>query len=181
MPRLRDRKVLVDGLTQQPMLWEVEGFAFADDFDSEGGRYRNLILPSDPSGPVITDSTLIVQPAVAVEQREAELRGREAADGRSVAPVPSSDRAPAAPEAPAVARKRRYFGTKTLRPDRYALDFKTLADEVLAPLSATPGVRLTVRVEIEAETDEGFDDGKIRTVSENANVLKLEQSSFEDE
>jgi hypothetical protein len=61
------------------------------------------------------------------------------------------------------------------------MDFKTLADEILAPLSATPEVRLTVRVEIEAEADSGFDDGKVRTVSENAAVLKFEQSSFEDE
>jgi hypothetical protein len=35
-------------------------------------------------------------------------------------------------------------------------------------------------VEVEAETDAGFDEGKIRTLSENAKVLKFEQSSVED-
>ena len=40
---------------------------------------------------------------------------------------------------------------------------------------------LTVRVEIEADAESGFDEGKVRTVSENATVLKFEQSSFEVE
>jgi len=76
--------------------------------------------------------------------------------------------------------KRRYFGTKVLRSERYALDFKTLAEEVLAPLAAVPGVRLSVRVEIEAESSAGFDEAKMRTVSENAGTLKFEQSGFEE-
>ena len=64
--------------------------------------------------------------------------------------------------------------------DRYASDFKKLADEILSPLGATPGVTLTVTIEIEATAPEGFDDAKVRTVSENASTLKLEQSGFEE-
>jgi len=54
-----------------------------------------------------------------------------------------------------------------------------VADEVLAHLR-TEGVHLTVRVEIEATSTTGFDETKVRTVSENANTLKFEQSGFED-
>jgi hypothetical protein len=39
---------------------------------------------------------------------------------------------------------------------------------------------LNVTVEIEATTPDGFDDAKVRTVSENAATLKFEQSGFED-
>ena len=51
---------------------------------------------------------------------------------------------------------------------------------VLAPLAATADVRLTIRIDIEATTPGGFDTSKIRTVSENSNTLKFEQSEFEE-
>jgi hypothetical protein len=57
---------------------------------------------------------------------------------------------------------------------------KKLADEVLGPLGATPGVTLNVTIEIEATTTAGFDDAKVRTVSENAATLKFEQRGFEE-
>ncbi len=39
---------------------------------------------------------------------------------------------------------------------------------------------LNVTIEIEATTPDGFDDAKVRTVSENAATLKFEQSGFEE-
>ena len=86
-------------------------------------------------------------------------------------------RSPARPEPPG---KTRFFGSKRLQADRYASDFKKLADEVLGPLGATPGVTLNVTIEIEATAPDGFDDAKVRTVSENAATLKFEQSGFEE-
>jgi len=41
-------------------------------------------------------------------------------------------------------------------------------------------VTLNVTIEIEATTPTGFDDGKARTVSENAATLNFEQSGFEE-
>ena len=67
-----------------------------------------------------------------------------------------------------------------MQADRYASDFKKLADEVLGPLGATPGVTLNVTIEIETTTPDGFDDAKVWTVSETATTLKFEQSGFEE-
>lgn len=39
---------------------------------------------------------------------------------------------------------------------------------------------LNVTIEIEATAPEGFDDAKVRTVSENAATLKFEQRGFEE-
>lgn len=50
----------------------------------------------------------------------------------------------------------------------------------LYPQSATPGANLKVTIEIEATNASGFDEGKVRTVSENARTLKFEQSGFEE-
>jgi hypothetical protein len=172
---------MVDGLTDQPLIWQHDGFGFADDYDEATNTYRNLVLPGDPSGPVITDQTLLVQPERAIARREKDLPSFRP---QPPVPEPGPDVPPRPVPVPTPDRpltKSRYFGTKMLRADRYALDFKNLADEVLAPLSAGAGVRLTVRVEIEAESLAGFDEAKIRTVSENATVLKFEQSAFEDD
>src|SRR4051794_40691173 len=47
MPRLRDRAVLDAGLTGRQLLWEEEGFALADAYDDESGKYRGLVIPTD--------------------------------------------------------------------------------------------------------------------------------------
>jgi predicted AAA+ superfamily ATPase len=179
MPRLRDRGVLDTGLSGPHLLWEQEGFALADGYDETSAKYRGLVLPTDGITVAVTDGTLIVRPERAKSQRAAEV---------SVDPEPSvasgSGSEPGiGPETHLAHRppsRTRFFGSKRLQADRYAMDFKKLADEVLGPLGATPGVTLHVTVEIEAVAPDGFDDAKARTVSENAATLKFEQSSFEE-
>jgi len=182
MPRLRDRGVLNAGLTAAVLIWTSDGFALAEGHDTASGRYRGLMIPNDHCDAAITDATLVVRPDLAQQQREAELPDAatvktEQADSDSVKGATEPAVGPQARRA----AKTRYFGTKQLSPDRYGTDFKKVADEILSHLSATSGVHLTVRVEIEAITDAGFDSNRIRVVSENATTLKFEQSSFEDQ
>jgi predicted AAA+ superfamily ATPase len=177
MPRLRDRAVLNLGLTGPQLLWEQEGFALADGYDDASGKYRAMLLPTDGMTVTVTDATLIVRPERAKAQREAEVRN-EPPVGPGPGPEPGSGAQP--PSLPTTPGKTRFFGSKRLQADRYASDFKKLADEVLGPLGATPGVTLNVTIEIEATTTGGFDDAKVRTVSENATTLKFEQSGFEE-
>ena len=73
----------------------------------------------------------------------------------------------------------RFIGSKTLNPERYGLDFKKIADELLAHLAAIPGVQLDIRVEIDAHMPEGADESKVRTVKENAAALKFQTAEFE--
>jgi len=179
MPRLRDRAVLDAGLTGPQLLWEHEGFALADGYDDATGRFRALVLPSDPVAVAVTDATLIVRPERAKAQRAAERPADEAASGSEpgALPEPGPDLEPGPPKSPATTR---FFGSKRLQADRYASDFKKLADEILGPLAATPGATVNVTIEIEATAPDGFDDAKVRTVSENATTLKFEQSGFEE-
>ena len=128
----------------------------------------------------VTDATLIVRPERARPQRAAELAAVQVpgAPESSVSLEPDPCREPGPDSKPQ--GRTRFFGSKRLQADRYASDFKKLADEVLTPLAATPGVTLNVTIEIEATATDGFDDAKVRTVSENASTLKFEQSGFED-
>ena len=80
-----------------------------------------------------------------------------------------------------VARKNRFFGSTELNSDFYVRDFNKITNEIIQHLAAADGVQLEVRIEITATTPTGFDDNKIRTVSENATVLKFDQAGFEIE
>ena len=137
------------------------------------------LVPTDGVAVAITDATLIVRPERARAQRAAELPA-EAPDEPGRGPGPEPRPSPLPGPDPQPPSKTRFFGSKRLQADRYASDFKKLADEILSPLGATLGVTLNVTVEIEAVAPDGFDDAKVRTVSENAATLKFEQNGFEE-
>ncbi|CAM3009135.1 DUF499 domain-containing protein [Skermania piniformis] len=185
LARLRDRAVLDAGVLSvvEQLLWEQEGFGIADGWDGE--QYVGLVLPTDNDDvPYITDSTLLIEPARARAQRDREIdeygdAGRGEPDDD--APTSGTGSGHGGGGEPAGPRpKTRYFGVAALDPDRYAADFSKIAGEVLQHLAAQPGVALEVRLEIGATAPAGFDDGRIRTVSENATTLKFDQSGFEE-
>ena len=182
MPRLRTRQVLAAGLSQQPLL-PSEGLAFADSFDEVRRRYQGLTLGHDAVLAGASDDLLVVKPELAAAQVAAEQPRRVAEDGEEPEPGPDAPSPGFAgrpdsvfPDRPV---KMRFFGAKELGV-RYAVDFRKVADEVLAHLAATPGVELSVRIEIEATAAAGFDEGRVRTVSENAHTLRFEAAGFED-
>jgi hypothetical protein len=70
--------------------------------------------------------------------------------------------------------KTRHFGARTLDAQRCAPDFSKVDTEVPQNLAAKAGVELHIRIEIEAHAREGFDDSRIRTVSENATTPKFQ-------
>ncbi len=175
-------------------MWDREGFALADSYDPDTGRYRGLILPTEATHTVITNTTLLVKPEVALQQREQDSahRGTDPGpdsksgghrSGGGAGPQPAGGGEVRGPVSPPAARPKpgpsRYFAVKTLREDLYAKDFKDLADEVLLHLRSQPGATVTVRVEIEANHPGGYPEHIVRTVSENATTLKFDQSGFE--
>ncbi|OMC31131.1 AAA family ATPase [Mycobacterium colombiense] len=179
MPRLRDRTVLNDGIIDMPMHWGIEAFALATTFDTAAHRYIGLWTRDDNNAaPAATDALLLVRPDIALKQRE----GEEAARGGDETPPVDKPIPPKSPP-PDIAfppTKTRFYGVKTLSSEKIALDFKNIADEVITHLRDA-STRLVVKIEIEATEASGFDETKIRTVSENAKTLKFDQSGFEDD
>ena len=188
MPRLRDRRVLDEGIVDLPMIWQTDAFALATGYDQGADRYIGLWTPQDTtSSPMATDSLLLVQPSVALKQIEAESAPAPSAEEHLADLVEQTGSSDVTHDhsAPKVDTffpkpKTRFYGVKTLNSDKIAMDFKNVADEVIANLRADDGTELTVRIEIEATNQRGFGDGKVRTVSENAKTLKFDQSGFEE-
>jgi len=188
LARLRDRRVLEDGILSTldtPIDWQNQGFALADGWD--GQKYTGLVLPTDPAGdqPATVDSLLLVKPQRAEDQRAHEVpAGPPEPPGPPPGPGPHPPGPyppgpPAPPPAPPRPEQTRYFGTVKLNPDFYARDFGKITSEVIQHLAAVDGVQLEVRLEITAVASNGFDEAKIRTIRENAQTLKFEQSGFE--
>ncbi len=62
-----------------------------------------------------------------------------------------------------------------LDPSRYGRDFQKVVDEVIANLKEHSVVE--IRLEVTAESVAGFPEHVVRTVTENANVLRFTPGS----
>lgn len=205
--RLVRRSVLDNAVMQAATSIMVgdERFAIAHSIDEDTGRYRGLIIPPNNEAQLIhvTDSTLIVKWEKAVAQQEEDRIAREketlltaslnadvltgaATDGEKVGAIPpvlgggevsiASDSS----QVEAVMRDTivRYFGSVKIDPERYSRDLGQITREIIDRLVGA-GAKLTISLDIQAEKPEGFNEAEIRTIKENSNALKFENSGFE--
>ncbi|WP_296702477.1 Swt1 family HEPN domain-containing protein [Thiocapsa sp. UBA6158] len=192
LPRLKDPSVLLHAMSDGVNLltWVQDGFAFADGYDAEAGRYQGL-----RAGQMLTlvDSQapgLLVKPDVAARQMDAE-RPTAPEPGRTD-PHPGGVDKPTvvAPEKPtpgentpppAAAKPKRFHGTALLDATRVGRDAGRIAEEVIAHLDGLVHAKVTVTIEIEAEMPDGAPDQVVRTVTENCRTLKFTSQGFEQE
>jgi len=181
LPRLKDSSVLVgaiqDGLGL--LTWERESFAFADSFDEREGRYRGLrggqaVSPMDANTP-----GLLVKSEVARRQLDADAPTTPGPTPVVPGPTPPGPRP--GPKPPAAPAPKRFHGSVTLDPTRSGRDASRIADEVITHLSGLVGAKVTVTLEISAEIPAGVPEGVVRTVTENARMLKFIDQGFETE
>jgi len=80
-----------------------------------------------------------------------------------------------------VATKKQFYGTISLDPVKAKIHFPTIMDEVVQQFTAKLGVNVRISAEIEANSQEGFNESMRRTVKENCNILKFSSAEFEEE
>lgn len=195
LPRLQNANVIHEAVQNgvAMLTWEQDGFAYAESYDAEQGRYRGL--RTGQVGDVLPDG-LVVKPETARRQLDAEEAARRAVqlpieptgNGSTphVADPPSRYGSTFVPTAPAtltrpVERKlRRFHGSKRLDATRLNRDAGQIADEVVQHLVGLMGARVRVTIEIEAELPDGAPDNVVRTVTENCRTLRFETSGFEE-
>ena len=165
------------------LLWRTETFAYAAGREAsakedEPARYLGLV-GGRQANVLLDGRSMLVRAEIA------------AAISDAIEPVPPpSGEYPPAPEHPpeggmAEARPtavRRFHGSVSLDPTRPTPEFSRIADEVIARLSGLAGATVRVTVEIAATaTGDGFSDATVRTVTENARMLKFGDAGFKDE
>lgn len=186
LPRLKNRQVLATALNDALgiILFDDEGFALAESFDSSSGKYVGLVTPSSSRFfGAITDQTLIVKPSVARNQLPLNsLDEKEVVN--VVSPVDSSEDTSGVKHQivlPSEKLVTRYFGVYEVDAERYSRDLNRLSQEILQHIGAIDGVDLSITIEIQAKLDSGFSPEKMRVILENSKSLKFKQSSFEEE
>lgn len=192
LPRVTHSRVLLDAISEGVALanWEQDGFAYADGFDEEPGRYRGLSVMRLPVLDEM-DGGLIVKPEAAIAQIKADAAKKEAsATGDQSQPSAQGGDAPA-PQAPGTtpatpdpspAKKPSHFhASASLSATKLTPQVAKLSEEVIQHLASKLGVQVEITLDIQATLPEGFDPDTIRTVTENCRALKLDQSGFEDQ
>ncbi|MFH8518213.1 DUF499 domain-containing protein [Streptomyces gelaticus] len=198
MNRLVNRAVLNQGIEDALSMfdWETEGFALATGYDETTSRYQGLVLPGgNVTFGQITDATVLVRPDKAFKQRQGDEEA--AAQKRESAAVPASHRAaaagvnasirddadnkpPTSSEQPSIPRiPTRFYANAQLSPEQYSKNASKYVFDILQHLDVI-GTEIEITIEIQAKRPEGFPEDKVRTLTENANTLKL-QAEFEVE
>jgi hypothetical protein len=162
-------------------------FGIAQGMDE--GRYVGFSFGKKTS--VFMDSSLLlIEPITAAGFAEAQRAAEEARKAAVVttgtgstpprAEDPTKPMYPPVPGAtPQQPRKRQFYGTIELDPIQAKKQFADLVEEVVLQFTAKPGVKVRIAIEIQAETESGFDDDLQRAVKENCMVLKFKSAEFE--
>ncbi|MBU4261625.1 MAG: DUF499 domain-containing protein [Proteobacteria bacterium] len=194
LPRLVDSPVLQETVAAGIQSTDFFGYASG----KEGDRYVGLHFGS--AGKVYLDETsLIVHPDTARQQQAEEEAGR-AAGGQEVisqgytpqkgtiGPIVETREAggegavpPHITPQPATKKARRFHGAVNLKAVTASLDFSNIAQEIIQHFSSQLGTKVSITLEIEAESEEGFSEATRRTVQENSRTLGFNHAEFEEE
>lgn len=205
LPRLAAEEVLMQAIREG--VNSDQYFALAAGFD--GSRYIDLMFSRsvsyvDKSALLVKMSVAQTQIAAEEAKRQAEMEAAASGSDHTVAPYGnnghgdmtdgSADTAhggvadgssPYGPSVPAVstpapAKKRRFFLSAALDTTRINRDVQNYVEEIIRHLTSEDGTRVTISLEVEAESDNGFSPQTIRTVSENARTLGAKDAGFEE-
>ena len=165
LPRLKDRSVLARSVASAISELHPGPFAYAEGWDDATGVYRGLVIDKAASVQVVLDSeSLIVAPKVA-EANRPEPPKEDPIDR------PPQDKVDPVPPDQPEAKPTRFIGTVMISPERPARDIHQVIEGVVEQLITLPGSEVSIRLEIDAEVPDGLDQGKVRTLVENANTL----------
>jgi len=192
LPRLRDDTVFHHTLGTGAESRDFFGVAQGRDGDRylgfSFGRRTSLFLDS---------SLLLIEPITAAGYAEALRAEEDTARATAVAQLSTGNSGadaipPKAADAAkqiytvdtvtpaAVASKKQFYGSIELDPILAKKQFADLVDEVVQHFTARQGVKVRIAIEIQADSNSGFDDGLQRAVKENCNVLRFKNAEFEE-
>ncbi|MDD2610199.1 MAG: DUF499 domain-containing protein [Giesbergeria sp.] len=197
LPRLLNSDVFMQAMTAGCAT--QDGFAVAS--AREGDRWLGFVYGRPAVFSLNQDERLIshteaqahqqkLDEETATKQREREAeRQPEEKGGRTDTSPPSTHPSgmpptilpPPAKLPVAVSLPNRFFGMVEVDATTATINFSTIVNEVIQHFAALNGVDVTVTVEIEARTRDGFDDGLQRTIKENCGVLKFRSADFEQD
>ncbi len=174
LPRLTDHEVLLGAVRDGACRLDAP-FGYATGV-SDDGYHTGLVFGS--TGKVYFDEqSILIHPNHVIEPPLPPI------------PVPPElippgvgGEGPEPPEPPSPeVTTTRYYGRAKIDPQRVNKDMGLIVEEVVERLTSLVGCDVEISVEINAHLTEGFDEGTIRTISENSRTLKFDHFDFENE
>lgn len=197
LPRLQNRDVLISAIKNglSELMWREHTFAYADLYDHEKNRYVGLKVGQNIDV-IVSDQTVIVKPDIADAQMKLDLPSEpDSANTPGVTPSVAGGQIAtgngatgatgAAPDAQTSAGvavqagKRRFYGRAEMNSGRVGKSAGDIAENVIAHLLVLEGADVKVTIEIEAINEDDFEDGTMRTITENCRTLKFDAFEFE--
>lgn len=190
LPRLKDESVYRRTVEAGASSCDFFGLAYGKD----EGKYVGFSF-GHASTQIFDGSLLLIEPQTAGRHADA-LRAAEAAksqDGATDPPPSSGEGLPKANEDPSkegytpgggakatgAPARRHFYGAIELDPVKAKYEFNQIVDEVALLFTQRADTKVSIKIEIEAESSAGFDEGVQRAVKENCNVLKFKNAEFE--
>jgi hypothetical protein len=167
LPKTRDGVVLDTAIRDSVSQLDPK-FGFADSFDDATGRYVNLVWAKAPTEFLPSGALLVSEGAVRSQPAPATPSPAQA--GGVPAATPPM-------EGPTLTKPTRFFGTVEIDPTRPVKSFDQILGAVIAELQRTPGAKVRLVLEIEAQAERGFDEGDVGDVRDNARQLRFKADS----
>lgn len=188
LPRIRDdagfHNTIAAGAESRDFFGLAQG--------KEDGRYVGFSFGKRTSL-FLDSSLLLVEPVTAAGYAEAQRAADEAAKPAPAHPTfsdtgsnpPRAEDSGKPPTYTAVdgavppASKKQFYANIELDAIQAKKQFADLVDEVVLQFTSRPGVKVRIAIEIQAESDAGFDGNLQRAVKENCKVLGFKNAEFE--
>lgn len=193
LPRLLNEQVYKDAIVNGLENEDFFGFASGKD----GDQYLGFCF-GNGGLPYVDDTALLIEKDTALSYREKikpapELETTNQPDDNiggytntDIDLVPTATPQSTLPVSAGslsepTAIKKQFYGSIDLDPVKAKMGFATIVDEVVQQFTAKLGIEVTISVEIQAKSQDGFDESLQRTIKENCNVLGFKNSEFEEE
>jgi hypothetical protein len=175
LSKLRDPQVLAKAISEALARADTK-YGVADRFDEAKGEYVSLKLGKLVEIDLNSD-TVLIRRQVAEAQlsketpREPKAPGGPGPDGPRMEP----------PDTRVAPRPRRFYAKITLDPNRPTPQVSNIAQSILSELDRVRGTKLTLTLDIDAETADGFPEDVESVVRDNATSLRITDFGFEGE
>ena len=177
MPRLLNESVFEQAMCKG--VTDGDYFGYAD--GKEGDKYLGFKYGDQVFGLCIDDQALLLECEAAAKYKADHTPKN---DPVPQPPSPLPQPGPAQPQpgpTPPAKRYKGYFGAVSIDPYAGEGQVHDVFAELVSQFTKLPGVRVSLKLDIEATSETPFNDSTIRTVKENSAVLKFESSEFTEE
>jgi Protein of unknown function (DUF499) len=187
LPKVRDGVVLQAAIRDTVAKLDPT-FGYADSFDEAAGRYRNLIWAKDPPD-IMSPTAVLVRAAEALDQLKQDAAGTAApaSPGGTTSlgggpATPNSGGAESTGAKPETRNPRRFYGSVEIDMVRPVKSFDSIFNAVVMELQRTQGAKVKLTLDIHADAPNGFAEGDVSVVRDNARQLKFkaESTGFEE-